>query len=42
VPDVIAGLQRAPHYNRRMAETTREKPPTILELIWEHDLVLGG
>ena len=25
-----------------MAEPTQEKPPTILELIWEHDLVLGG
>ena len=25
-----------------MAESTPEKPPTVLELIWEHDLVLGG
>ncbi len=30
------------HYNRLMAESTPEKPPTVLELIWEHDLVLGG
>ena len=25
-----------------MAEPTAKKPPTVLELIWEHDLVLGG
>lgn len=25
-----------------MAEPTPQKPPTVLELIWEHDLVLGG
>ena len=25
-----------------MAEPEPEKPPTIVELIWEHDLVLGG
>ena len=25
-----------------MAETVPEKPPTVVELIWEHDLVLGG
>ena len=25
-----------------MAEPTSKKPPTVLELIWEHDLVLGG
>jgi putative redox protein len=25
-----------------MPEPTPEKPPTVLELIWEHDLVFGG
>jgi len=25
-----------------MAEPAPEKPPTLVELIWEHDLVLGG
>jgi putative redox protein len=25
-----------------MAEPKPTKPPTVLELIWEHDLVLGG
>ena len=25
-----------------MAQPTVTKPPTVLELIWEHDLVLGG
>jgi putative redox protein len=25
-----------------MAESTPPKPPTILELVWEHDLVFGG
>ena len=25
-----------------MAETTTTKPPTVVELIWEHDLVLSG
>jgi len=25
-----------------MAESSPPKPPTILELIWEHDLVFGG
>jgi putative redox protein len=25
-----------------MAEPTPQKPPTVLELIWEHDLVFGG
>jgi putative redox protein len=25
-----------------MSEPTPEKPPTVLELIWEHDLVFGG
>jgi putative redox protein len=25
-----------------MAESTPLKPPTVLELVWEHDLVLGG
>jgi putative redox protein len=25
-----------------MADSTPEKPPTVLELIWEHDLVFGG
>ena len=25
-----------------MAESTPPKPPTVLELVWEHDLVLGG
>jgi putative redox protein len=25
-----------------MVETTPRKPPTVLELIWEHDLVFGG
>ena len=25
-----------------MAESTPGKPPTSIELIWEHDLVLGG
>ena len=25
-----------------MAESTPSKPPTVLELVWEHDLVLGG
>jgi len=25
-----------------MAESTPAKPPTVVELIWEHDLVFGG
>jgi putative redox protein len=25
-----------------MGESQPEKPPTVVELIWEHDLVLGG
>ena len=25
-----------------MAESTPPKPPTVLELVWEHDLVFGG
>ena len=25
-----------------MADPTSKKPPTVVELIWEHDLVLGG
>ena len=25
-----------------MAETATQKPPTVVELIWEHDLVLSG
>jgi putative redox protein len=25
-----------------MAESAATKPPTIVELVWEHDLVLGG
>ena len=25
-----------------MAESSPPKPPTVLELIWEHDLVFGG
>jgi putative redox protein len=25
-----------------MADATQPKPPTTVELIWEHDLVLGG
>ena len=25
-----------------MADTAPEKPPTVVELIWEHDLVFGG
>ena len=25
-----------------MAESIPPKPPTVLELVWEHDLVLGG
>ena len=25
-----------------MAESVAKKPPTLVELIWEHDLVLGG
>ena len=25
-----------------MADTPPEKPPTVVELIWEHDLVFGG
>ena len=25
-----------------MAEATTRKPPTVVELIWEHDLVFGG
>ena len=25
-----------------MAAATRDKPPTLVELIWEHDLVFGG
>jgi putative redox protein len=29
-------------YNVRMADATPPKPPTTVELIWEHDLVLSG
>ena len=25
-----------------MAEPSTQKPPTVIELIWEHDLVFGG
>ena len=25
-----------------MAESSPSKPPTVLELVWEHDLVFGG
>jgi putative redox protein len=25
-----------------MAETATQKPPTVVELVWEHDLVLSG
>lgn len=25
-----------------MAETATKKPPTVVELVWEHDLVLSG
>ena len=25
-----------------MAESSTPKPPTVLELVWEHDLVFGG
>ena len=25
-----------------MAEPSKQKPPTVVELIWEHDLVFGG
>lgn len=25
-----------------MADTTTQKPPTVVELIWEHDLVFAG
>jgi putative redox protein len=25
-----------------MAETAAKKPPTVVELVWEHELVLGG
>jgi putative redox protein len=25
-----------------MSETTVKKPPAVVELVWEHDLVLGG
>jgi putative redox protein len=25
-----------------MADTTTQKPPVVVELVWEHDLVFGG
>ena len=31
-----------PQYNGRMADAPPPKPLTTVELIWEHDLVLGG
>lgn len=29
-------------YNLPMADQPAAKPPTVVELIWEHDLVFGG
>lgn len=37
-----AGTPGHREYNRRMAELTPKKPPTVVELIWTHDLVLDG